>query len=370
MKILTGIDIPFNPFGGSPIIVDDWYSNLPSDIEVLFLTMPSTHNKWWSMKNVRFLHTPKTRDPQLYPAYIEKLTQEVASIIDEFNPDIIHMQHLNYGLSRSFANQKYSNIPKIGICHGTDVQITKSNPFFMDNMIKIVDSATHLVFPAQNMANDFFETYKSKVPYSIIPHGIPKRAFDIENIHKKGKTLKFLYAGRLNHYKGADIAVEALAHVVANVNLDIIGGEDENGYIVKLLKIIHDHKLEKKVTISPQISRTDLWNRFNEYDAIIIPSRELEAFSLTAIEAQAHGLPVIYGNGGGIVDVVGQSGILIHDNKPKTLAKIIDMIARDPVILKEYSDRGLTNAKNYTIDRQIQKLINLSKKYAKRTKYE
>lgn len=113
-----------------------------------------------------------------------------------------------------------------------------------------------------------------------------------------------------------------------------------------------------------------MWNRFNEYDAILIPSRELEAFSLTAIEAQAHGLPVIYGNGGGIVDVVGQSGVLIHDNKPKTLAKIIDKIAEDPSTLKEYRDLGLKNAKNYTIDRQIQKIINLTKKYAKRTKYE
>lgn len=362
MKILTGIDTPFNPFGGSPIIVDDWYSNMPSDVEVLFLTMPPTQDKWWSMKNVNFLKTPKTRDIEFYPAYISELTKEVAEIIARFKPDIIHMQHLNFGLSRAFANQGDISLPKIGICHGTDVQIAESNPFFMENMIQIAKSALHLVFPAKNMADDFFKNYKSEIPHTVISHGIPDRAFHKLHEHSKGEVLKLLYAGRLNHYKGADIAIEALAHINTNASLDIIGGEDEKGYIEKLLKLINDNNLTSRVQIEPQIDREDLWSRFSDYDAILIPSRELEAFSLTAIEAQAHGLPVIYGNGGGIVDVVGKSGIQIHDNNPLTLAKIIDRIAENPIILKEYRRLGLNNANQYKLSNQIDKLLELSQK--------
>lgn len=368
MKILTGIDIPFNPFGGSPIIVDDWYSNMPSDIEVLFLTMPPTQNRWWSMKNVHFLQTPKTRDIELYPAYISALTKEVSEIIARFKPDIIHMQHLNFGLSRAFANQSDINIPKIGICHGTDVQIAELNPYFMENMIQIVKSASHLIFPAKNMADDFFKNYKSEILYTVISHGIPDKAFQKLHEHSKGEILKLLYAGRLNHYKGADIAVEALAHTKSKASLDIIGGEDENGYVKKLLKIIQRNNLIDIVKFIPQINRVDLWSRFSHYDAILIPSRELEAFSLTAIEAQAHGLPVIYGNGGGIVDVVGKSGIQIHDNNPRTLAKILDRVAENPKLLQEYRKLGFNNAKQYKLSHQINKLIELSQKLCQKKK--
>ena len=229
-------------------------------------------------------------------------------------------------------------------------------------MIQIAKGASHLVFPAKNMANDFFKNYKSKIPYTVISHGIPDRAFHKLHEHSMGKVLKLLYAGRLNHYKGADIAIEALVHIKANASLDIIGGEDEKGYIEKLLKLINDNNLTSRVQIEPQIDREDLWSRFSDYDAILIPSRELEAFSLTAIEAQAHGLPVIYGNGGGIVDVVGKSGIQIHDNNPLTLAKIIDRIAENPTILKEYRRLGLNNANQYKLSNQIDKLLELSQK--------
>ncbi len=362
MNILTGIDIPFNPFGGSPIIVDDWYSNMPDDIEVLFLTMPPTQEKWWSMKNVHFLQTPKTRDIKQYPAYISELTKEVTEVIARFKPDIIHMQHLNFGLSRAFVNQVGLNIPKIGICHGTDVQIAESNPFFMENMIQIANGSSYLVFPAKNMADDFFKNYKLEIPYNIISHGVPDKSFQKLNQRVKSKILKLLYAGRLNHYKGADIAVEALAHTKTKASLDIIGGEDESGYVEKLLKIIQSNNLIDMVKISPQINREDLWGRFSDYDAILIPSRELEAFSLTAIEAQAHGLPVIYGNGGGIVDVVGKSGIQINDNNPITLAKIIDSINENPKILQDYRKLGFKNAQQYKLSNQINKLLELSQK--------
>lgn len=62
MKILTGIDVPFIPFGGSPIICNDWYSSLPRNIHVRFLTLPpnnAEYNHWWSMTDVQFLKVEK-----------------------------------------------------------------------------------------------------------------------------------------------------------------------------------------------------------------------------------------------------------------------------------------------------------------------
>ena len=368
MRILTGIDIHFNPFGGSPLICDDWYSLLEKDHEVLFLTMqPFSKKRWWKMKNVHFLSTGKTKDVDKYPKYIKELTKEINVIVADFNPDIIHMQHINFGLSRVFADLQIE-VPKIGICHGTDTQVASSNAYFKSNLKHIADNIDYLVFPAENMAKDFFKIYKNKKDYSIIHHGLPKELFTRHKAKNISHELKLLYAGRLNHYKGADIAVKAMTVIDQSVHLDIIGDEDEKNYVQKIKKIIKKHNLHDRVRLSKSISRHELWKKFSDYDAILIPSRSLEAFSLTAIEAQARGLPVIYGNGGGIVNVVGDSGIIIKDNKPKTLAKIIKKIKEDPRVLDKIRKKGYKNSRKYKIDKQIKKLINISSKIIKEKK--
>lgn len=362
MKILTGIDIPFNPFGGSPIICDDWYSAMEKEHDILFLTMPPTVDKqWWKMSNVHFLSTEKIRDPQGYPTYIKSLSKEIEKIIKSFEPDIIHLQHLNFGLSRAFVEIK-SDIPKIGICHGTDTQVAQKYDFFKNNLIEITDQVDHLVFPAKNMMSDFFEVYEKEKPFSIFPHGIPDRFFDSHKLHQQEKTLRLLYAGRLNTYKGADIAVESLSYVNTDVILDVIGNEDEPGYMDKLKEIVQSNSLENIVSFYPQISREELVEKYSQYDAILIPSRYLEAFSLTSIEAQSRGLPVIYGNGGGISNVVGESGYLIEDNKPQTLAKIIDEINMNRNLLGELRNKGYINAENFRLSKQIESLLELSTK--------
>jgi len=361
MKILSGIDIPFNPFGGSPIICDDWYSNLPGNTEILFLTMPSTADKWWNIPNVKFLNTEKVRDPKLYPNYIKELNIEVAEIINEYQPDVIHMQHLNFGLSRSFAEVAPA-IPKIGICHGTDTQVAKQFDFFRENLIKIADESDVLVFPAEIMANDFFSVYGKEKEYEVIPHGLPSKVFSKHTVHKPQAKLKFLYAGRLNNYKGADIAVEAMSYLDFPATLDVIGDEDETSYKAKLQKMIRELKIEDKVNLHSKVSRNDLWSKFADYDLILIPSRSLEAFSLTAIEAQARGLVVIYGNGGGIKNAVGNSGICIEDNTASTLAKILESIQSDRSSLDIYRLLGYKNAEKYKLEDQIVALLSLSQK--------
>lgn len=366
MKILSGIDIPFNPFGGSPIICDDWYSNLPVDTEIRFLTMPPTTDKWWRMPNVQFLETVKVRDPNLYPNYIKELNNEVAEIIKEYQPDVIHMQHLNFGLSRCLV-EVAPTIPKIGICHGTDTQVAKQFDFFKENLIEIADKSDVLVFPAEIMAKDFFSVYGKEKACEVIPHGLPSEVFSEHTIHKPKDTLKFLYAGRLNHYKGADIAVEAMSYLDFPATLDVIGDEDETAYKAKLEGMIGELKIKGKVTLQSKISRNQLWNRFSDYDAILVPSRSLEAFSLTAVEAQARGLVVIYGNGGGIRNVVGDSGICIEDNTAITLANNLKKIQCDRSILNTYRRLGYKNAQKYKLEDQISALLKLSQKLIDRS---
>lgn len=362
MRILTGIDVPFNPFGGSPIITNDWYSNLPCDSEVLFLTMlPTSCGKWWSMGNVRFLKTEKERDTKGYQKYIQSLNKEVSTAIDTFKPDILHLQHINFGLSRSFC-EVGGDLPKITFCHGTDVQYALKSEFFMENLKYIACSSDILIFPTKNMMSDFKKVYGWKFRYEIIPHGIPKDVFCEHRIHNRSKTLKLIYAGRLNSYKGADIAIEAVGRARIPCILDIFGKEDELGYLNELKSICLKLGIEKRVHFYDQVERSMLWRLFSNYDAILIPSRRLEAFSITSIEAQARGLVVVYGNGGGIVDVIGRSGIKIRDNLPEELSRILESLVWNPRKLDKYRKLGYSNACKYRLEDQIKKIMLVSRK--------
>lgn len=369
MKILTGIDIPFHPFGGSPIICNDWYSDLPHNVEVKFLALKPTdtaYNSWWTMKDVTFLKTEKTKLATEYSNYIKNLYEEVSQIVTDYNPDVIHAQHLNFGLSRVFSDMN-PNIPKLGICHGTDVQWAMKEKFFEQNLIYIADHMDELLFPAENMAKDFFNIYKKEKKYVINPHGIPDKYYAnaLRTPTFDGKReLRVLYAGRLLAIKGAHIAVEALKYTKNTVKLTVLGNEDESGYIEKLKSIIETNSL-KNVVFKEQVPRDTLLQIFNDFDLIVFPSVAVEAFSLTTIEAQASGLPVAYALAGGIVNAVGKSGIVIDPNTPQKLAEIFDTICEQPALLQVYQTKGYENALSFKMSKRREAMFNITESLMK-----
>jgi len=364
MKILTGIDVPFQPFGGSLLVANDWYSNLPADVEVRFLTLqpPTGVEKWWDIKDVVFLDIEKKRGIEEFPGYIARLRKYVQEQIDDFKPDVIHCQHLNYGLSRAIAEIE-TDIPRIGICHGTDVQIATTSNFFRDNLIAICDAMDLLLVPNQTMANDFFAVYGQEKPHKINALGIPDKYYSNtpRTLNYDGKRpLELLYAGRLLAWKGADIAVESMKYTTRDVNLTVIGNEDEAGYKQGMQTFVDANNLNNRVAFREQLDRDALLAEFSKFDAIILPSRSLEAFSLTVVEAQSQGIPVIYNPGGGITDTVGNGGIRITDNTPRGVAELLDGICGFPEILRDAQARGYRNAEKYRASTSQKNLFAIS----------
>lgn len=364
MKILTGIDVPFQPFGGSLLVANDWYSNLPDDVEVRFMALPPPAgvDKWWDIKDVVFLDIDKKRGIEEFPGYLAQLTAAVQEQVDDFQPDVIHCQHLNYGLSRAFAEIE-TDIPRVGICHGTDVQIATTSLFFKDNLTKICDAMDLLVFPNQTMTDDFYAVYGKEKAHQINPLGIPDTYFtDIkrELTYDGKRPLELLYAGRLLEWKGVDIAVESMKYVHSDVRLTVIGNEDQTDYKQHMLDFVRDNNLANRIMFRDQLPRDELLDEFSQYDAIIFPSRSLEAFSLTVVEAQARGIPVIYNPGGGITNTVGNGGVRITDNTPTGVAELLDDICQTPAQLTDSQAKGYQNAEKYRASSSQKNLFSIS----------
>jgi glycosyltransferase involved in cell wall biosynthesis len=161
-----------------------------------------------------------------------------------------------------------------------------------------------------------------------IPNGVLKcEIVNAGTNEHLGSIVRLLLAGRVCAAKGVHIAIQAMALIRKNSQLsfhiDIVGWTEEP-YLTTIKNLIHSLDLDDAVTfIEPRDSR-DMWNFYDQYDALLLPSRN-EPFGLVLIEAMARGLPAIAVNRGGPRDIIanGVDGFLVEPDDPDALSKAL-----------------------------------------------
>jgi glycosyltransferase involved in cell wall biosynthesis len=94
---------------------------------------------------------------------------------------------------------------------------------------------------------------------------------------------------------------------------------------------------------------------FAGLDLFVMPSRS-EAWGLAALEAMAHGVPVIASNIGGLREIVehGRSGWLVPPGDAAALARAITAAARDPARLREAGMAARERAAQFSVERMAE----------------
>jgi glycosyltransferase involved in cell wall biosynthesis len=133
------------------------------------------------------------------------------------------------------------------------------------------------------------------------------------------RPFELIFIGRLERWKGAEWAIEAVARSSARVNcrLKIVGElRDERQ---RLQERAAQLGVTSRVDFLGWLSQERCAELLNEADAFILPS-VLEAGGAVVLEAMASGKPVIAANWGGPADIVDAScGILVEPRDPETL---------------------------------------------------
>jgi glycosyltransferase involved in cell wall biosynthesis len=93
---------------------------------------------------------------------------------------------------------------------------------------------------------------------------------------------------------------------------------------------------------------------FAVLDLFIMPSRS-EAWGLAALEAMAHGVPVIASDAGGLPEIVetGNGGWLVPSGDATTLARAITAAAADPDRLRAQGEKARARARLFSVDRML-----------------
>jgi len=168
--------------------------------------------------------------------------------------------------------------------------------------------------------------------------------------------------GRLNHWKGQDLLVKALAILQGQGRLgplqvaivgDVFAGHED--VRATLVAQVNQAGLTQHVHFVP--FRADIYPVWWASDIAVVPSLEPEPFGLVAIEAMACGVPVVAAAHGGLLDIVEHevSGLLFPPRDPDALAQSLVRLAGDAALRQHLGAAGKRRqAVQFSLQSQVQ----------------
>lgn len=157
-----------------------------------------------------------------------------------------------------------------------------------------------------------------------------------------GRPIRVLVIGRINHWKGQEILIEAVGRldpaIRAAITVRIVGDtfNNQDDFRDKLVEQIARLGLGNAVKLDP--FEDDPTGSFEWADVVVVPSRLPEPFGRVAIEAMAHGRPVIVAAHGGLTEIVvdGESGRHFKPGDADDLGRILGELIAQPELIRTY----------------------------------
>ncbi|MFJ3229036.1 glycosyltransferase family 4 protein [Streptomyces sp. NPDC086783] len=344
--ILTGIDLPLEPSCGSTIWCSDVYTRLSGyGYDTVFAHLLGSGTWQHGFTATAELAASKAPYGPGFDAYADALTNEVRALVRTWRPDLIHAQHLGFGLALAFARTA-GEVPMVSVAHGTDVIAATEHQQAGAVLNEIVNASARVVVPNASMAQevDRLTDRRHTGRLVVVPWGVPLPAAPTAH-PRAGRHLRLVHAGRLDANKDTITAIEALARTEDH-HLTVIGSGSE---LEMLNRRTAELDLADRVAFEPFLPRQDLFKRYGDFDAMLFTTRTLEAYGLVAVEAQAHGLPVLFSDVPGLAATLGEGGLSFPPGDAAALASLIDNLAASPATRQLLHQAAAANARGYDI---------------------
>lgn len=140
-----------------------------------------------------------------------------------------------------------------------------------------------------------------------------------------------LFVGRLRHYKGVNVLIDAAAHLPKQTEFLIVGV----GPLAEALRRQAQHRgVAGRVHFLGELSDEEVTTLYHAVDVFVLPStNRAETFGIVQLEAMACGLPVIcteLGTGTSYVNQHGVTGLVVPPNDPEALAAALQQLLENP----------------------------------------
>lgn len=313
--------------------------------------------------------------------YSKENAKLMEKALDEFKPDIVHLNNFQRQLSASIIKPiKERNIPIVFTAH--DVQAICPAITMMDPNKEICEKCLNgkylnctkktcikdsklksLLGSIEGYYYRLNKIYSEKIDYIITPSEFYRQKFirdginknKIEAIHNSIDTNEYdikttdegyaLYFGRLSKEKGIINLINAFSKLDSG-KLYIAGEGPEKDNITKIIK---KNNLGSRVKLLGFLNKEEMTQVISKCKFVVVPSIWYENCPYSVLETLAIGKPVIGSNIGGIPELVkdNENGYIYEYNNIYELSEKMKILFDNNKIVETFSKESKRQAKNY-----------------------
>ncbi|HEX2150348.1 MAG TPA: glycosyltransferase [Actinomycetota bacterium] len=320
------------------------------------------------------------------PAFLPEFSANLLQLVESsgISYDVVHSHYWLSGKVAAIVSARWK-VPFVHTFHTLGREKNRARrpgdlmepEFRLDGEARVIADACAIVASTAEERKALIELYSAHPErIHLIPPGVDHSTFRPDDRETAKEALGLagkkvmLFVGRLQPLKAADIAVEALGHLVDwgrlgldDVRLLIVGGSSGQsgaGEMGRLAKLVEDLGLTEAVQFIPAQPHHGLPAFYQAADVCLVPSYT-ESFGLVALEAQASGVPVVGSAVGGLKAIVrhGQTGFLVSPGASEAFAERAWMVLSDPRLSESMGRLAVCSSGDFAWDRSAGELHDL-----------
>ncbi|MEZ4658246.1 MAG: glycosyltransferase family 4 protein [Caldilineaceae bacterium] len=229
-------------------------------------------------------------------ANAQLLTNDTAQICD--GPDALWFNCTRCAAARAGA-------PRPGLAAGLAMPLVSPLMARRAYLLRhVLQKAAHLIAPTNFVANWHRDHDLAAERLTVLPLGVERPAEIPAREVAAHEPLRFTYIGSLAWQKGLHVLLQAFKQVQGQASLWIAGNPETDAAYAQSLQQLAD----TRVRFWGQLDRQQVWRTLAQTDMVVAPSLCYESFSLLVHEAFAAGIPVLASRQGALAEVV-QDGV-------------------------------------------------------------
>lgn len=361
MKIVI---VCYPTFGGSGVVATELGLDLSKKgHEIHFITYQQPVRIQNLTPNIHFheVHVPDY-DLFKYQPYELALSSKIVDVVKKHKIDVLHVHYAIPHAYAAYMGKKMLaddgiHIPMITTLHGTDITLVGSHPFYKKAVQFSINHSEYVTAVSHSLKADTERLFDIEKDIEVIPNFIDLNKFKFKDVPcEKGQIAPDdqLIITHISNFRPLKRVIDILkvfkkVNEKLNVKLLMVGDGPEK---VRAVRYSKANDLDTSVLFLGKSNEIDEILCFT--DLFILPS-EQESFGLAALEAMAHGVPVVCSDVGGLPEVVedGFSGYLCPVGDIGTMTERSIYILEDPERHKQFKRQAYQSSKKYDINKVV-----------------
>ena len=309
----------------------------------------------------------------LYAPISPTFPLQLARLIKRVKPQVLHLHLPNPSCFWALLSRRARALPWVVHWHADvsaempDWRVRAAYRLYRPFEQAVLARASAIVVTSQAYLDASGALARWRDKCTVVPLGIAEANGDkgTAPIWPRPDLLRLLAVGRLSHYKGFAVLLDALARTPV-ASLVLIGqGEESDRLRAQVARL----GLGDRVALAGELSEADLLAAYAAADALVLPSLDRsEAFGLVLLEAMRARLALVASNiaGSGIGQVIVNeiSGLLVKPGDEGELATALSRIS-DPLLRAALADAGHQRwREHFTLEQSAQSVLAIYRQLA------